>query len=214
MSSLTIRCNNAEINLLDTQIINNENFSDMKLSELVFIIELIMDCYNDKEQIPDKTVKKAMDLINDLDNNQHNLSKAMYELTKRLRDNVKKSVSHEACIKSIILPILIKSCRIWTKIEMENNMPKEIDAILYSCSEDTIKYINFVLSNLQLGLTDPQSVHKKMKNKIQKCLNDLKTEIIKQKSSTSENNLDNNYIINALNIRLKYISDLFNKEKK
>jgi len=210
-NQFTFESNGGRITLTDLQILNNENFSEMKLSELVFVIEQIMDCYHNKDEIPDKVVIKAMDIINELDETQHNLSKPMFELTKRLRNNMKKSVSHEACMKSIILPILVKSCKLWSKTDMESNIPKDVDAINCSCNEDTINYIKFVLSNLLNGIQDPATTHKKMRNKVQKYLSLLKSEIIKQKGNTEEISSNTEYLNNAIKARINYILSLFNK---
>lgn len=209
----TFESNGGRITLTDLQILNNENFSEMKLSELVFIVEQIMDCYYNKDEIPDKVVIKAMDIINELDDTQHNLGKPMFELTKRLRNNMKKSISHEACIKSIILPILIKSCKLWSKNDIEANIPKDVDAILSSCNDDTINYIKFVLSNLLSGIQDGSSTHKKMRNKVQKYLSLLKSEIIKQKGNNEEIASNTEYLNGAIKARLNYILSLFKKNE-
>lgn len=210
--SIVINYKGANIQLNENQWKNSENFTDMSFSEIMIIIEMIMDCYEDKEEIPDKSVIQAMDIINELDSDQHNLQRPMFELTKRLRTSMKKSVSHEVCVKTLILPMLIKSCRIWNRDLMFAEIPKEVDSIILSCNDDTIKYIKFVLSNLQIANNgNIDECHRKIRNKVNKIISILHKEIHSQKKDIG--NYSDENIRNAFSSRIKYVISLFDKEE-
>lgn len=177
----------------------NENFRDMKLSELKYVIELIVNC-DREDDVPDKDVINAMDLIQEIDTSQHSLGKIIYRLTRRLRENVKQAVGHDFCVKSILTPFALQMCTVFNRTEMVSIVSTAVESWNSSYKLKNLSYIKVFLENVLSKLTDG-TCHVKLKNKSAHLIAVMSAKIREAKQA----DVPEEYVTNAIEKRLRLL---------